>query len=150
MTTSTATPRAESYLYSRLKDAVAPLTIWRNYAPVKLSTGAYVGKHVRYSWQGSSDVVYIAGVRLVRTVFLVYVAQATASLPANTTLWASALQADADKINDALDQGPPQTISGRVIDGSRRDNEHYFEVWQNNVLEEVQLGAYYVIWSSVA
>jgi hypothetical protein len=140
MPATTATPRAEKYLYDKVAAAVAPLKVYRSFSGI-------TARHVRYSWQGSGDVHYVAGVRVVRNAFLVYVAQAPTS---TATVWAQDLQADADKIDAALNLGPVETVNGRVIDGCRRDGEHYFEQWEGTVLREVQLGGMYLIWSSVA
>lgn len=140
MPATTATPRVEKYLRDRLTPAVTPLKIYRDFSGI-------TARHVRYVWQGSGDVHYIAGVRVVRTAYLVYVAQ---SPTATATVFASDLQDDADKIDGALNIGPPVVVNGRVIDGSRRDGEHYFPFWENNVLQEVQLGGLYLFWSSLA
>jgi hypothetical protein len=137
---TTATPRAEKYLRDRVTPAVTPLKVYRSFSGI-------TARHVRYSWQGSGDIHYIAGVRVVRNAYLVYVAQAPTS---TATVFASDLQDDADKIDGALNIGPPVVVNGRVIDGCRRDGEHYFELWENNVLQEVQLGGMYLFWSSLA
>lgn len=138
---TTATPRAEKYIFDRVKPAVAPLVVYRSFSGI-------TARHVRYVWSGSGDIHYVAGSKVVRTAYLVYVAQGVTST--GGTVWASDLQADADKIDAALDPGPPIIVNGRSIDGSRRDGEHYFEVWDNNVLQEVQLGGMYLVVSSIA
>lgn len=137
---TTSTPRAEKFIRDRVTPAVSPLKVYRSYSGV-------TARHVRYVWSGAGDIAYIGGgVRVVRNAYLVYVAQAPTT---TTTVWAQDLQDDADKVDDALSNAPPIVVNGRVIDGCRRDGEHYFELWQNNVLQEIQLGGMYLIVSSV-
>lgn len=140
MPATTATPRAEKYIRDRVTPAVSPLKVYRSFSGV-------TARHVRYVWQGEGDIHYIGGTKVCRVAYLVYVAQAPST---TATVWASDLQDDADKIDAALDIGPVQVVNGRVIDGCRRDGEHYFELWDNNVLQEVQLGGMYLIVTSVA
>ena len=138
---TTATPRAEKYVFDRVKPAVTPLLLYRSFSGI-------TARHVRYSWQGSGDVHFMANkVRVVRDAFLVYVAQAPTS---STTVWGADLQADADKIDEALTNAPPLVVAGRMIDACKRDGEHYLEVWDNNMLHEVQLGGLYIVVSSLA
>lgn len=140
----TSTPVEARWLSQRLRALNPPL-------PVFLDSGRGTARHIVYRRQGGTDVVNLAGTYLVRSAWVVYVSQPITSGTINATYYVQDLQADADRMHEAIYKpSEPEAITGRYIEECRRDEEHYLPVYDGNTLTEIQLGGLYVLYTSLA
>lgn len=138
---ATSTPREASWLGSRLRSITPALPVYRD-------AGRGTTRHIVYTRQGGTDISNLAGTYMVRSVWLVYVSQ-----PISSGQGASAedLADDADRMHAAIYKpSVVGAVNGRFIEECRRDLEHYFPVYQDKTLVEVQLGGIYILLTSLA
>jgi hypothetical protein len=140
-TAATSTTREARWLGGRLRGLTPPLPVYRD-------AGKGTARHIVYTRQGGTDITNLAGTILVRSAWLVYVSQ---PVPQGSTVYVEDLEADADRMHEAIYKpSVPAAVNGRYIEECRRDVEHYLPVYEGTTLTELQLGAIYIIYTSLA
>ncbi len=137
---ATSVSREARWLHSRLRSLNPALPVYRD-------AGRGTVRHIVYRRQGGTDIANLHGTYMVRSAWLVYVSQPVTS---SATVYVEDLEADADRMHEAIYKPLITVVGGRNIEECRRDMEHYMPVYDGTTLVEVQLGATYIVYTSLA
>lgn len=148
----TDTPRVYRWLGNQLRAITPALPIFRDnsHRTITLpdSTVQKVGRQIVYRRDGGADITNLAGTYMVRSAWVVYVSQPVGGgYPSD--VYVEDLEADADRMNEAIYRPAQTLVDGRYIQECRRDIEHYLPVYDGTTLTEIQLGGIYVILTSL-